>query len=426
MTGGRDRLWLKILIGLVLGAAAGGLLGPDLELVSREAARAAASWLALPGNLFIELIRFIVIPLVISSVALGIAGAGDVKMVQRLGLAILGFFLTMIVVSASLSIAVTWVLKPGAFFDRAATGEPGAVALSVPSPAGFSGDIPSAIVGLVPTNPFTSMAEGNMLEIIIAAGIFGAALLAMKSFEAAPLRGLLESVQKASLTVINFLMRFAPIAVFGLIAKVMITNGLGALAGLSAYIGTFLLVLALILIIYGVIIAALGRNPIEFARNIREPFLLAFSTSSSSATMPVTLQTAETKLGISPTVSRMVIPLGTTVNMDGTAAYQACVVVFLSQVFGIGLDPSQIAMLVVLSVAASVGAPGTPGGVLAILVGVLSEFGIPPEGFAIVLAVDRILDMSRTTVNVTGDLVTSVFVQKICGIRGKAALKKTS
>jgi Na+/H+-dicarboxylate symporter len=422
----RDRLWLKILIGLALGAVAGILLGPDVGLVPRSAAKMATNWLALPGNLFIDLIRFIVIPLVISSVALGIAGGGNAKIVQKLGLAILGFFLTMIVVSASISITITTVLNPGAFFDKTTMANPDQVAAQVPEPAAVARDVPSAIVDLVPTNPFAAMAEGNMLEIIIAAAIFGAAILVMKAGEAAPLRHLLESVQTASLTIINFLMRFAPIAVFGLIAKVMITNGLGALAGLGAYIGTFLLVLVSILLVYGLIVIALGRNPFDFARNIREPFLLAFSTSSSSATMPVTLQTAETKLGISPTVSRMVIPLGTTINMDGTAAYQSCVVVFLAQVYGIDLGIGQIVTLVLLSVAASVGAPGAPGGVLAILVGVLSQFGIPPEGFAIVLAVDRILDMSRTTVNVTGDMVTATFVQKISGLPAHAAIKKTS
>ena len=421
-----DRLWLKILLGLLLGVLAGALLGPDLGLVSAKAAGTLSSWLALPGNLFIDLIRFIVIPLVISSVALGIAGSGSAKLVQKLGVAILGFFLVMIVVSASISIAITWVLKPGAYFNRAAMESAGTVAANVPMPTSIAVDIPSAIIDLIPPNPFTALSEGNMLEIIIAAAIFGAALLVMRAAEAAPLRHLLESVQAASLTVINFLMRFAPIAVFGLLAKVMITNGLGVLVGFGAYIGTFLLVLAVILVIYAVIVAALGRNPFEFARNIREPFLLGFSTSSSSATMPVTLQTAETKLGISPTVSRMVIPLGTTINMDGTAAYQACVVVFLAQVFGIDLSVGQLVMLVLLSIAASVGAPGTPGGVLAILVGVLSQFGIPPEGFAIVLAVDRILDMSRTTVNITGDLVTSAFVQKISGFGGQVPLKKTS
>ncbi|HXV73202.1 MAG TPA: dicarboxylate/amino acid:cation symporter [Sphingomonadales bacterium] len=421
-----NRLWLKVLIGLGLGVVVGALLGPELGLVSREAAKTAASWLALPGNLFIDLIRFIVIPLVISSVALGVAGSGNIKLVRKLGLAILGFFLTMIMVSASIGISVTSVLQPGAFFDRTTMADAGDVAAQVPSPAGMAEDIPATIVDLVPTNPIAAMAEGDMLAIIIAAGIFGAALLVMKAGESTPLIRLLDSVQGACLTIINFLMKFAPLAVFGLLAKVMITNGFGALLGLGAYVGTFLLILALILAVYAVIVSLLGRNPLEFAKNIREPFLLAFSTSSSSATMPVTLQTAETKLGIHPTVSRMVIPLGTTINMDGTAAYQSCVVVFLAQVFGIDLSAGQIVTLVMLSIAGSVGAPGMPGGILAILVGVLSEFGIPPEGFAIILAVDRILDMARTTVNVTGDLVTSAFVQKISGLGSHAPLKKTS
>lgn len=409
-----DQLWLKIVIGLVLGSITGVLLGPDFDLIPRSTAKDLANWLALPGTLFIDLIRFIVIPLVISSVALGIAGAGDAHNVRWLGIATLGFMTVMIVISASLSIVITSLLSPGAFFDKTVSQDISLV--SVPDPAVAFQDIPSTITNLIPSNPVAVMAQGNMLGIIVAAGIFGIALLFMKKEEAAPLCHLLDSVQKASLIVVTFIMKFAPIAVFGLIAKVTISSGLGMLGGLGAYIGTFLVILLSILLIYGAIVALLGRNPIDFALKIRDPFIMAFSTSSSSATMPLTLQTADNKLDLHPAVSRMVIPLGTTINMDGTAAYQACVVVFLAQVFGIELTASQMVMLVMLSLTASIGAPGTPGGVLPILVGILSEFGIPPEGFAIVLAVDRILDMSRTTVNVTGDLVTCVFVQKVSGL----------
>lgn len=414
MTKVSDQLWPKILIGLVLGSITGILLGPDFDLIPRSTAKNLSSWLALPGALFIDLIRFIVIPLVISSVALGISGAGNAHNVKKLGMATLGFIVVMIIISASLSIALTSFFNPGAFFDQIIS--QGIARISVPEPTFAFQDIPSTIVSLVPSNPVAVMAEGNMLGIVVAAGIFGIALLFMKNEEAAPLCHLLDSVQKVSVTVVTFLMKFAPVAVFGLIAKVTISSGLGILGGLGAYIGTFLLVLLSILLIYGVIVATLGHNPIDFALKIRDPFIMAFSTSSSSATMPLTLQTAENKLDLHPAVSRMVIPLGTTVNMDGTAAYQACVVVFLAQVFGIELSLAQLVLLVMLSLAASVGAPGTPGGVLPILVGILSEFGIPPEGFAIVLAVDRILDMSRTTVNVTGDLVACVFVQKVSGL----------
>jgi Na+/H+-dicarboxylate symporter len=154
---------------------------------------------------------------------------------------------------------------------------------------------------------------------------------------------------------------------------------------------------------------------LDFARNIREPFILAFSTSSSSATMPVTLKTAEEKLKVNPTVARMVVPVGATINLDGTAAYQSVVIIFLAQFFGIDLSMFQIISLVSISVLASIGAPGVPGGSLAILIGILASFGIPNEGFALILAVDRILDMCRTSVNVTGDLVTTTVMQKFSG-----------
>lgn len=411
-----SQLWAKILIGLGLGVVVGFLLGPDLELISRPTAANAAAWLALPGNLFLDLIRFIVIPLVISSIALGVLGSGSAKRVQKLGLGVMIYFVCTTTIAATIGIAMAYLIEPGSYFEQVSMKKPEEVVQQVSEAAGVGGDIPSTIVDLVPTNPFAAMAEGNLLQVIIAAAIFGLALLVMAPKEAAPLRHLLNSVLSASLTIINFLMRFAPIAVFGLIAKVMIENGVGSLSGLGAYVGTFIAVLVAILVFYSLIVMAFLRySPLEFAKRIREPFILAFSTSSSSATMPVTLQTAETRLGLKPAVTRLVIPLGTTINLDGTAAYQSVVVVFLAQMFGIDLSLGQVVTLVGMSVAASIGAPGVPGGVLAILVGVLADFGIPAEGFAIVLAVDRILDMSRTSVNVTGDLVTTSVMQKFSG-----------
>ena len=200
------------------------------------------------------------------------------------------------------------------------------------------------------------------------------------------------------------------------LASALSSIGISAVIGIGAYVGTFLVVMLSIMTMYMTLVYVLGkRNPIEFLRAIREPMVLAFSTSSSSATMPITLRTAETKLGLPEQTRRLIIPLGTTVNMDGTAAYQGIVVIFLAQAFGIDLNLADIITLMALAIGASIGAAGIPGGSIAILTGILVSLGIPAEGIGIVLAMDRILDMIRTTNNVTGDLVATTVLTRLLG-----------
>ena len=419
-----DRLWLKILIGLGLGVLVGYLLGPDIGqnpemgsfyFLTKAEALEIGTWLALPGNLFLTFILFIVIPLVISSVILGIAGGDDIAKIRKIGGAIVVYFVLTSAVAATIAITIATLFAPGSGLMGMELVE-GAVTLPVAQDIGS--DIPGALVKIFPTNFFAAMAEGKLLHIVLASVIFGVALLVMKKSKSEPLLKVLGTIQGASLVIIEFIMRFAPIAVFGLIAKVMIQNGVTIIGDLGFYMLTFIIILIAILGFYAIVLVTYSkRNIMEFARAIREPFVIAFSTSSSSATMPITLKAAEENLKINPTVARMVVPVGATINLDGTAAYQSVVIIFLAQIFGIQLDLVQIILLVSLSVAASIGAPGVPGGSLAILIGILVEFGIPQEGFALIVAVDRILDMCRTSVNVTGDLVTTTVMQKIAGFR---------
>jgi len=411
-----DQLWVKILIGMFLGVIVGYILSPAVTPFSPETTVEISAWLALPGNLFLTFIKFIIIPIIVSSVILGIAGGDDVAKIRKIGGAIVVYFVLTSTVAAAISIVITTLIAPGA--GSGAVLEGFDLSAALPAAQNIGDDIPGAIVSLLPTNPFASMAEGKLLEIVIASVIFGVALLVMKRSQAEPMLKVLDTIQAASLLIIDFIMKFAPYAVFGLISKVVITSGFGVMVDLAAYMGTFLLILAAILVFYSLVLKFyVGRSPLEFARQIREPFIIAFSTSSSSATMPITLRTAEKNLKINPTVSRLVVPVGATVNLDGTAAYQSIVIIFLAQFFGIDLSMAQIISLVTISVLASIGAPGVPGGSLAILVGILASFGIPNEGFALILAVDRILDMCRTAVNVTGDLVTTTVMQKISGSR---------
>jgi Na+/H+-dicarboxylate symporter len=409
-----DKLWLKVLIGLALGVTVGFILGPDINLIARDTAETIGGWLALPGNMFLTLIRFVVIPLVISSIALGIASGDDTDSVKKLGGGVLAFFVATTAAAVAIGVVVAKVIAPGTYIDAEARAQGlGAANMDVQGLGMGDGTIPQAIVGVFPTNPMASMAEGALLQIVIAAAIFGIALLAIPKKEAKPLIDLLASVQSASMSIVGWLMKFAPIAVFGLLANVMIKVGFTAFIGVSVYVGTFIIALAGVAVMYMVLLVVMaGRSPLTFISQVREPLIIAFSTSSSSATMPVTLRAIENNAGIHPSIGRLVIPLGATANMGGTAVYQAVVVLFLAQVYGISLSPSDLGVLLALAVASSVGAPGVPGGSLAMLITILTMVGIPTEGIALVLAVDRILDMMRTSVNVGGDMVAAAVMEK--------------
>lgn len=418
----QDKLWLKVLIGLFLGAGTGFVMGPDLAIVEPGLAEQIGVWLALPGNLFLQLIRFIVIPLVIASVMLGIAGGNDMGAVQKIGVGVVIYFLITTTIAVLFGVGMAELLDPASYLDQAFVDQSLDKALVREVLGIESSSLPQTIVGIFPTNPIEVMAEGKMLQVVITAAIFGLALLMIPKSESKAMIDLLGSVQSASIAIVTWLMKFAPIVVFGLLAQVTIKVGAEAFLGLTVYVITVLGALLSLMALYMVILYTVsGRSPLQFLRNAREPMIIAFSTSSSSATMPVTLKTAETKLKIHPTVSRLVIPLGTTINMDGTAAYQAVVVVFLAKVFGVELGGAELVTLLGLTIAASIGAPGMPGGGTPILIGILLSFNMPSEGIALILSMDRILDMCRTTVNVTGDMVTATVMERISGLSDKDA-----
>jgi Na+/H+-dicarboxylate symporter len=211
-------------------------------------------------------------------------------------------------------------------------------------------------------------------------------------------------------------MHIAPFAVFGLLAQITIKVGLDALLGMAVYVGTVILGLLLMILVYLIIVSLIARhNPLHFLSAVREVQLLAFSTSSSAAVMPLSMQTAEDKLGVRPSISQFLIPLGASINMDGTALYQAAATVFLAQVYNVELGLSSLLLILVTTVGASIGSPATPGVGIVILAMVLSSVGIPASGVALIIGVDRILDMSRTAVNVTGDLTACLVMDRWVG-----------
>jgi len=227
---------------------------------------------------------------------------------------------------------------------------------------------------------------------------------------------LMDSVQEVCMIVVRWAMLIAPLAVFGLLAQITIKMGLEALLGMAAYVATVLIALLVLLCMYcSIVFAAAKMSPGTFLRKIRSVQLLAFSTSSSAAVMPLSMKTAEEDLNVEPAIVQFLIPLGTTINMDGTALYQGVAAVFLAQAFGIDLSPTAMLLILLTSVGASIGSPATPGVGIVILASILSSVGIPASGIAIILGVDRILDMSRTALNVTGDLTASIVMNRWLG-----------
>ncbi|MEM9195068.1 MAG: dicarboxylate/amino acid:cation symporter [Myxococcota bacterium] len=414
----RSHLWAQVLVGLVLGVGVGVLLGPDVGLVSPAIAGAIVPWLALPGTLFLVLVQMIVIPLVFASIVRGLAAGETMAQLRRLGLRATGYFLVTSTVAISIGVGLAQLLKPGRFVqvdsltlavEPLPEDRPDAELPSLDS-------VPDALVGLFPTNPLASAVSGEMLELILFAIIFGLALVALPKEKSAPIFEILGSLQDVCMTVVGWAMRLAPVAVFGLIAKLTANTGADVLVGLAGYMGTVVLGLLVLVLFYLLLLGIFGRvAPGRFLKEMRALQLLAFSTSSSAAVMPLSLETAEKQLGVRQSVAGFLIPLGATVNMDGTALYQGVATVFLAQVFQVPLDGTALVLVVVTAVAASIGSPATPGVGVVILASVLETVGVPATGIALLIGVDRILDMCRTAVNVTGDVTAAVILDRWTG-----------
>lgn len=408
----RTRLWAQVLVGLALGLLVGFLLGPDLEWVSRETADIAGAWLALPGKLFLGLIAMVLVPLIFASIVGGLTGAPSGEALRAIGLRLAAFVLTTTFAAAWIGAGLARWLQPGAGISapRGEVAQPDAAA----SP--FDGArAPDIIAGILPTNPTASIVQGDLLAVVVLAVLVGIAATQVDRAKVAPFLALLDALLAIAMTVVKWAMFLAPFAVFGLMAQLVAQLGVRTILGVAAYVGTVLAGLAILMVLYMVVLAVFaGLGPRRFFGIAGGTLLLAFSTSSSSAIMPMTIATVR-QLGVPDAVANLVVPLGATMNMAGTALYQTVAILFLAQIGGVELGLGQTMLITATLVASSIGAPGTPGVSIAILISVAAGFGIPTEGMVIVLGVDRILDMSRTTVNVTGDMVASVLLKDSVG-----------
>ncbi|MDG4812473.1 dicarboxylate/amino acid:cation symporter [Hydrogenovibrio sp. 3SP14C1] len=416
----RGRLWLKVLIGMVLGIFTGVMIGPSMGLIEPTTATLVGDWLAFPGKLFLALIQMIVIPLIFASIIRGLASTEDLEQLRSMGLKVVLFFIATTAMAIVIGLVVASVIKPGIYIDSQALQTNMSIAPVVLDQASQQSinlaELPQKVVSLLPSNPLSSMAESNMLQVVIFAMVVGVALVMMPPAQAKPMLDLLGSLQEVCMTVVRWAMLLAPVAVFGLLAQLTAKLGMDALFGMTIYVGTVLLALLILFISYLIMIFVIAReHPLKFIGSIKDVLLLAFSTSSSAAVMPLSIKTAEEKLHVRPSVSQFVIPLGATINMNGTALYQGVAALFLAQVFGIDIGLGGMILIILTSVGASIGAPATPGVGIVILAMVLSSVGIPAAGIALIMGVDRILDMSRTAINVTGDLVTAKLMDRWVG-----------
>jgi Na+/H+-dicarboxylate symporter len=402
MKKGKISLASRVLIALVIGIVFGLIAN---LLFPAEFNKELSKWILVPmGNIFLRGIKMIVVPLVLFSLIGGAASIGDIKKLGRVGGKIITFYLLTTFAAISFALVFANIIKPG-------------IGVTMPSTAEFTAKeapfIMDIFVNMIPTNPIESLVKGDMLQIIIFAIIFGVSLTLIGE-RVKPLYNIIEQANEVFLKIIGIVMLTAPFGVFALISNVVIVQGFSILGQLAKYFFTVVLVLIFHqIVVYGSLVKILsGLNPIKFFKKFWPVMAFSFSTSSSNATIPVSLQACKDRLGISENVSSFTIPLGATVNMDGTAIMQGVASIFIAQLFGIDLNFQAQLMIILTATLASIGTAGVPGAGIVMLSMVLQQVGLPLEGIAIILSVDRVLDMLRTVVNVTGDAAGTLIVAK--------------
>ena len=411
-------LWFQVMIAMVLGLVVGLVISPlGLGMLSETTSEHVAPWIALPGNLFLAMIRMVVIPLVLSSIVLGITSSEDIAFLKKVSMRIFPYFIATTMAATTIGVGTALVIQPGNYIDSDLIADVMENSPEVDIPVVQTVEeqhITDRLIDLIPTNYIKSALNQDMLATVILALFIGMAMVAISPERMRPMVAFVGGVQDISMKIVEWTMKLAPVAVFALICNITMRVGIGAVVGMAAYMGSVLFGLFLLLLLYLLIVWALGKmSPLDFMKKIGGVQLLAFSTSSSAATIPLAMTTAEEQLKVDSPIARFVIPLGATINMDGTALYQVCATVFLSQVYGVELGGATLIAVIITTVGASIGTPSTPGVGIVILATILQGIGVPASGIALIIGVDRILDMTRTTVNVTGDLTASVVMNRL-------------
>jgi Na+/H+-dicarboxylate symporter len=356
------------------------------------------------GQIFIASLKMLVVPLVFVSLVCGTSSLSDPSKLGRLGGKSILLYIGTTAIAISLAVFFALIVAPGEGLNMVS--QSSYVAKEAPS-------LGQVIINMMPTNPINAMAEGNMLQIIVFAVFFGVAM-AMTGDPGKRLTAVFEDLSTVIMKLVTILMNLAPYGVFVLMAKLFATIGFDTISSLFKY---FLLVIFVLLvhafISYPIILKVLsGLSPVILLRKVRDAALFAFSTSSSSATLPITMETATKKLGVNSSVASFTVPLGSTINMDGTAIMQGVATVFIAQVYAVDLTLADYMMVILTATLASIGTAGVPGVGLIMLAMVLQQVNLPVEGIALIIGVDRLLDMTRTAVNVTGDCMVACIVAR--------------
>ena len=394
----------KILIAMALGL----LLGSVLNHLAADSALVQTylieGFFHTIGTMFINALKMLVVPLVTFSLISGVCGIGDIGMLGRVGIKAFVLYIATTALAITLALVVAILVAPWQGTDFSALASENFNA--VPAPP-----LSDIFINLIPSNPVAAFAQGEMLQIIVFSILFGIAML-MSGAMGRDLAELTEKLNQVMMNVVTLVMKFAPVGVFCLMAKTFAQQGISLILPMMGYFAV--VVTCLLLHAFGtlsVLLALLARlNPLIFMKKLRAMQIFAFSTASSNATIPVTLQTVEQRIGVKNSIASFTVPLGATINMDGTAIMQGVATVFIADVYGVDLGLTQYLTIIGMSVLASIGTAGVPGVGLIMLAMVFNQVGLPVAGIGLILGVDRLLDMIRTAVNVTGDAVVTCIV----------------
>ncbi len=423
----------QILIGMIIGLVFGFIM---LQIDGGK--NFTNDWIKPLGSIFVKLLKLIAIPLILASLIKGISDLKDISKFKRIGIRTIITYVITTVIAISIGLMVVNVLQPG---DGVSEETISKLSNTYSENSSVQGKIAEAtkqvesgplqfMEDMVPDNAFKAMSEnGLMLQVIFFSIFLGISMLLIGEKRAKPLKNLFDSLNDVVLKMVDLIMLTAPYAVFALLASVVVSSDdPDILVALAQYAGVVLLGLALMIVFYTIIVATVTKkNPFWFLKEISPAQLLAFSTSSSAATLPVTMERVEEHIGVDKEVSSFVLPVGATINMDGTSLYQAVAAVFIFQALGLDLTFGDQITIVLTALLASIGSAAVPGAGMVMLVIVLESVGLPPEllpiGLALIFAVDRPLDMCRTVVNVTGDAMVAMLVAKSVGKLGEPKVK---
>ncbi len=394
-----------IVIAMLSGIAVGLVINFGFSPTSTVTTVVVGGVFATVGSLFISALKMLVVPLVFVSLVSGVTGLKDVAALGRIGIKSLLLYLTTTAVAITIALVVALIVAPGSGVSM----DTANVEFSATTPPPIS----DVIMNLVPSNPIQAMASGNMLQVIVFAILFGVAIT-LSGEKGKHVLNFFKDLDVVILKMVDIVILVAPYGIFCLIAKTFATHGVEVIGPLAGYF--FTVVLALLLHLSGtfslLLILVAKLNPIIFIRKMRPVLMFAFSTASSNATIPINLETAEKKLGVDNSVASFTVPLGATINMDGTAIMQGVATVFIANVYGVDLGVSEYLTVILTATLASIGTAGVPGVGLIMLAMVLGQVGLPVEGIALIIGVDRLLDMMRTAVNVTGDAAVTCAIAR--------------